>query len=101
MNRKHRRRERLADSLKPDTRRRRTGTLSSMRPGQSAEVVALEAPDRAGCRRLFALGLVPGARLTLIQRFPTYVFTVGRTTIAVDGEMARGIRVAPSGRRPR
>lgn len=69
-------------------------TLAGMRPGQSGEVVAVEAPDQAGYRRLFALGLVPGAEVTLIQRFPTFVFTVGRTTIAVDGEMAGGIRVA-------
>ena len=53
----------------------------------------MEAPDQVGYRRLFALGLVPGARITLLQRFPTFVFTVGHTTIAVDGEMAAGIRV--------
>jgi len=69
-------------------------TLADLRVGQSGEVVAVEAPDQAGYRRLFALGLVPGARVTLLQRFPTYVFTVGRTTIAVDAEMARGVGVA-------
>ena len=69
-------------------------TLADLRVGQSGEVVAVEAPDQAGYRRLFALGLVPGARVTLLQRFPTYVFTVGRTTIAVDREMARGVGVA-------
>ncbi len=69
-------------------------SLADMRPGQSGEVVAVEAPDAAGYRRLFALGLVPGAVLTLVQRFPTFVFSVGRTTIAVDAEMARGIEVA-------
>ncbi len=68
-------------------------TLAGMRVGQSGEVVAVEAPDQAGYRRLFALGLVPGARVTLLQRFPTYVFTVGRTTIAVDAGMAAGIEV--------
>jgi len=74
-------------------------TLAGMRVGQSGEVVAVEAPDQAGYRRLFALGLVPGARVTLLQRFPTYVFTVGRTTIAVDAEMARGVGVATPARK--
>jgi len=69
-------------------------SLADLLVGRSGEVVAVEAPDQAGYRRLFALGLVPGATVTLIQRFPTFVFNVGRTTIAVDGEMAAGIRVA-------
>lgn len=73
---------------------RETTSLARMRVGQSGEVMAVEAPDQAGYRRLFALGLVPGATVTLIQRFPAYVFTVGRTTIAVDAEMAEGIEVA-------
>lgn len=76
--------------------RRFLTSLAAMRPGQSGEVVAVEAADQAGYRRLFALGLVPGATLTLIQKFPTYVFTVGRTTIAVDAEMAAGVVVAVS-----
>lgn len=77
-----------------DTRRfGRLTSLADMRPGQRGEVVAVEAPDQAGYRRLFALGLVPGATVALIQRFPTFVFNVGRTTIAVDAEMAAGIRV--------
>jgi Fe2+ transport system protein FeoA len=66
-----------------------------MRVGQSGEVVTLEAPDQAGFRRLFALGLVPGVRVTLLQRFPAYVFTAGRTVIAMDEEMARTVRVRP------
>lgn len=73
--------------------------LAKMRVGQAGEVIAVEAPDQAGYRRLFALGLAPGATLRLIQRFPTYVFVVGRTTIAVDAEMAAGIRVAASSSR--
>ncbi len=77
---------------------RRATSLVEMRVGQSGEVIAVEAPDQAGYRRLFALGLVPGATLRLIQRFPTYVFVVGRTTIAVDAEMASGILVAPNER---
>ncbi|RJQ05840.1 MAG: ferrous iron transport protein A [Bacillota bacterium] len=80
--------------------RMRTGTppgtrsLARMKPGEKGEVISLEAPDHAGYRRLFALGLVPGATVTLLQRFPTYVFTAGRTTIAVDAGMAEGIWVA-------
>lgn len=72
-------------------------TLADLAPGQSAEVVAVETTDWAASRRLYALGLVPGATLTVKQCFPTFVFTVGHTTIAVDREMALGIGVAKTG----
>ncbi|HCJ10648.1 MAG TPA: ferrous iron transport protein A, partial [Clostridiales bacterium] len=49
---------------------------------------AVEAPDPDSSRRLFALGLVPGARLTLVQCFPAYVVKAGETTVALDREMA-------------
>ncbi|MEW6032378.1 MAG: FeoA family protein [Bacillota bacterium] len=68
-------------------------TLAAMRPGETGEIVAVESPDQAGCRRLFALGLVPGAAVALVQAFPSFVFTVGRTTVAVDAETARIIKV--------
>ncbi len=72
---------------------RQVTSLAAMRAGQAGEVFAVEAPDQAGYRRLFALGLVPGATVRLIQRFPTYVFVVGRTTIAVDAAMAKGVSI--------
>ena len=81
-------------SGRPGAAGRTVTSLADLPVGRSGEVVAVEAPDQAGYRRLFALGLVPGATVTLIQRFPTFVFNVGRTTIAVDREMAAGIRVA-------
>lgn len=72
-------------------------TLETMRPGQKGRIVAIRAPDKAGYRRLLALGLVPGATVTLIRRGPAFVFTVGYTTIAVDGEMASDITVFTGG----
>lgn len=73
--------------------------LVDLYPGQSAEVTAIEAGAPADHRRLYALGLVPGAQVTLIQRFPTYVLRVGHTTVAVDATMAAGVLVAAAPRK--
>lgn len=70
-------------------------TLADLSPGQTAEIVSVEANDPAGYRRLFALGLVPGARLKLIRRRPVFVIAVGHTVVAVDAAMASGVAVCP------
>jgi len=75
-------------------RRRALVTAAAMRPGEAGEIVAVEAPDPDSSRRLFAVGLVPGVRLTLVQRFPAYVVKAGETTVALDREMAESIWVA-------
>lgn len=40
-----------------------------------------------------AMGILPGAPISLIQSFPSYVFQVGQTQFAVDKEIAEAIYV--------
>ncbi len=44
-----------------------------------------------------AMGVLPGFDVSLIQRYPSYVFRVGQTQIAVDEEIASEIFVLVSG----
>lgn len=40
-----------------------------------------------------ALGVMPGATINLMQRFPSYVISVGYTQLAMDRETADLIKV--------
>ena len=48
-------------------------------------------PARAD--RLKALGVTPGARVRLLQRFPGFVFECDQTELAVEPSVARAIVV--------
>ncbi|WP_373048184.1 FeoA family protein [Vulgatibacter sp.] len=55
------------------------------------DAVSVENPVRSD--RLASLGLVAGCEVVLRQRRPTFVLDVGETTLALDREIATGIRV--------
>jgi len=69
----------------------RTRRLSNMIPGSRGRVVRVmrENPDRAD--RLIALGVTPGATVTVLQRFPGVVFLCDYTELAVEPAVARAI----------
>ena len=48
-------------------------------------------PERA--ERLMALGVTPGARVRVLQRFPGFVFECDQTELAVEPLVARAIIV--------
>jgi len=60
------------------------------------EGVSTEDPVRSD--RLASLGLVGGCEIVLRQRLPTFVIDVGETTLALDRDIAIGIRVRTSAR---
>jgi len=69
----------------------KTRRLSNMIPGSRGRVVRVmrENPDRAD--RLSALGVTPGATVTVLQRFPGVVFLCDHTELAVEPAVARAI----------
>jgi Fe2+ transport system protein FeoA len=71
----------------------RTRRLSTVGPGSKGRVVRVtrENPDRAD--RLIALGVTPGAPVTVLQRFPGVVFLCDHTELAVEPAVARAIVV--------
>ena len=58
-------------------------------PGDGWSRVMRENPDRAD--RLIALGVTPGATVTVLQRFPGVVFLCDHTELAVEPAVARAI----------
>jgi DtxR family Mn-dependent transcriptional regulator len=58
-----------------------------------------QGPEDTGARRiaqLGSLGVFPGEKVTVLQKSPAYVLRVRGTTLALDDELARSIRVRRS-----
>lgn len=71
-------------------------SVSRLRAGESGIIVRIAgtAPERLV--KLSSLGVMPGVRVTLVQRSPAVVLQIAETTIALDGEVADAILVEPA-----
>ncbi len=67
--------------------------LSQLARGQKGKVAYIYAPESSKLQKLMAMGILPGAPISLIQSFPSYVFQAGQTQFAVDKEIADAIYV--------
>jgi DtxR family Mn-dependent transcriptional regulator len=67
--------------------------LSELKPNQRGRIAYLHAKGRRRLQKLMALGVTPGMSVTMIQTFPTHVFQVGHTQLAVDKDIANEIYV--------
>ncbi len=67
--------------------------LSQLAPGQKGKVAYIYAPESSQLQKLMAMGILPGAPISLIQSFPSYVFQAGQTQFAIDKEIADAIYI--------
>ncbi|HYM26145.1 MAG TPA: FeoA family protein [Vicinamibacterales bacterium] len=67
--------------------------LSSLDSGERGEVVEVRAHTSGRTDRLLALGVTPGAPVTMLQRFPGVVFLCDQTELAVERGVADAILV--------
>ena len=72
-------------------------TMADMRRGERALVIGYgNEVEPSAARRLFDLGLIPGAEVTMVRRAPLrdpVIFRVGDYEIALRGAQSRGIHV--------
>lgn len=73
-----------SDGLKP---------MSSLREGARGVVVDVRADAEGRADRLLALGVTPGARVTVLQTFPGIVLLCDQTELAVERQVADAILV--------
>lgn len=59
-------------------------SLTELEVGEKAIVAGIDAKDRKTLNKLMALGVLPGMNVTMMQKFPSFVFMVGNTRIAAD-----------------
>jgi DtxR family Mn-dependent transcriptional regulator len=65
--------------------------LTELTPGQSGEIAFLAPSFHRRLDRLSSFGILPGSRLQLHQKTPTYVVRVGHTELALEADVAREI----------
>jgi Fe2+ transport system protein A len=70
--------------------------LSTLAPGETGVVVAIESGDEHRTNRLLALGVTPGAAITVLQTYPGVVFLCDQTELAVEHAVAAAIVVRES-----
>ncbi|HEU4335474.1 MAG TPA: metal-dependent transcriptional regulator [Candidatus Eisenbacteria bacterium] len=76
--------------------------LLRLEPGRSAIVTHVSDRDAAMLRYLVTLGLVPGARVAVVERAPfggPLTVRIGRRRFALDPSLAERVRVEPHAKR--
>ena len=56
-------------------------------------IAYLATNDKERLHKLMAMGTLPGLPITMMQKFPSYVFQIGQSQFAIDQQMAEGIYV--------
>lgn len=72
-------------------------SITALKAGDKARVVALEGQNAKTIRKLTVFGLLPGMEIEVIQTFPAYVLKIDNTQLALDYEAAFGITVVKLG----
>jgi DtxR family Mn-dependent transcriptional regulator len=67
--------------------------LSQLEQDQAGRIAYIHTKGRGRLQKLMAMGITPGMQLHVIQKFPSHVFQIGQTQIAVDEEIANEIFV--------
>lgn len=67
--------------------------LSEMESNQRGRIAYLHTDERSVLKKIMSMGALPGQNITLLQKFPSYVFKIGQSEFAIDKEMARSIYV--------
>ena len=85
----------LAFSSKTPRAERRGGSvpLTTLLVYETGVVVGVRTTADGRVDRLLALGVTPGARVTMLQRFPGIVFLCDQTELAVERAVADTILV--------
>ena len=74
--------------------------LADLKAGQEGEIAYIHSGDSAKLAKLMAMGVLPGERIRLMRRTPSFVFEVGYTQYAVDASMAADVYVRIEGAEP-
>ena len=69
--------------------------LSSLPEGARGCVVEVLSLNEGRADRLLALGVTPGASVTMLQTFPGVVFMCDQTELAVERNVADSVMVRP------
>lgn len=67
--------------------------LCDLQPDQRGQIAYIQMNNPKRLQKLMAMGVLPGVPITLLRRFPSFVFEAGYSQFAVDKEIAADIYV--------
>lgn len=67
--------------------------LTDLGKNKKAEVSYLQTQNRNALQKMIAMGMLPKTKVSLIQKFPSYVLQVGKSQFAIDKELAGNVYV--------
>jgi DtxR family Mn-dependent transcriptional regulator len=67
--------------------------LKELHPHQTGRISYINTQDSEALKKLIAMGMLPGNQITLLHRFPSYVFEMGKSHFAIDKDLAENIYV--------
>jgi DtxR family Mn-dependent transcriptional regulator len=67
--------------------------LIDLKANQKAKIAYIHTKDHKKLQKLMAMGIFPGAAITLLQKFPSYVLQIRQSQFAMDKELAESIFV--------
>ncbi|MCQ9206511.1 MAG: metal-dependent transcriptional regulator [Omnitrophica bacterium] len=67
--------------------------LSELAVNKKAKISYLHTENRSALQKIIVMGALPNIEISLVQRFPTYVFQIGKSQFAIDRELASCIFV--------
>ncbi len=70
--------------------------LSDLPAGSRGHVAYLRAHGAAQMQKLMSIGVFPGMPVALLQKFPSYIISLGHSQFAIDKELAGAIFVRPA-----
>jgi len=76
-------------------KRKGEATMTALAINQKGKITRIDTHDHKKLQKIMAMGVLPGMAITLIQKFPSYVFQVGQSQFAIDKELASCIYVRP------
>ena len=72
--------------------------MTKLNSNQRGKISDINTSDRKKLHKIMSMGALPGMTITLIQKFPSYVFQIGQSQFAMDKELAECIFVDPAPR---
>lgn len=66
--------------------------LKDLHRGEVATVKSLHG-STVDSKKLLAMGILPGSKISLLQKYPSYVFQVGNSQFVGDEQMVSSIQV--------
>ena len=72
-------------------------TLAELSKGDTGVIAEIVHDEEGHWRKLTAFGLMPGAHVQMMQKWPTFVVRVGRTEVGLDETTSSLVLLADSG----